>query len=955
MSLSRDSIHSSASAGPTLIATPSGTAPMARRVDPNAPTMTPQAITHGGAHPPRVEEQPAPASIGRFTVIRELWRGGTGVVYAAYDEQLDRKVAVKLLHSETREDVARVRLMREAQAMARLSHPNIVGVHEVGTFGRQVYVAMEFVHGMTLHAWLKRRRRPFHEIVALFRQAGEGLAAAHDAGLVHRDFKPANVMVGDDGRERDLDFALARAEVSPSAGPGLEDLEPAEEHSSALANLRSLDASITLTGLMLGTPAYMAPEQFLGIRVDARSDQFAFCVALFEAAYRSRPFPGDTLAELMARVLAAVVTEVVPPPGVPRGLRPLLLRGLKRDPVERWPAMRPLLAALAPMARAPVRRSWFAGAGVAATLVAGGAALANQGALADPVCTGGEAQLEAIWNSEVRTKLTEAVHNAGIAQGGAVWTRVEAGFDRYSEDWLVGYADACSASGEILDLRITCLGERHRALATAIDMFERVDADLLAHADRLVDDLPPIAVCADESYLRAKVRPPADPEVAARVRELGKERTTAATLETGGKLSEALAVIEPAIAAAPPNYAPLRAELAYTHGTLLENLGRYDEAHEALEAAFFFAVESSHNTYSVDAANRLAYLVGRRFGDSAGAKDWLAHADIYAQRDDDPLRRGRVATTRGALANFSMSMGGAYNYDARAAFDAAARAFAEARAEDTVDYARFLRFYGDFRTGARDYEAGIRAHAQSLELMRAKLGAQHPDVAMVHNSHGISLMRAKRYDDALATFRAGLDAALDLPNQRNHVYMTLWYNTAETLVELDRHVEAEAAMRDAIGVLERSSTKLLRETFHLRVTLARIIAEQGRPAEAEAVMRDNLALAEQAWGPHEPVLMDVLMPLAEERRQAGDPREALSLAERALDLCMAADDTSKSQYMIRWTLARILADLGELPRAIELAREARAYEVSQSSPEVGPFIAEMDRFLVKHLSARGGK
>ena len=951
----RDSIHASASAEPTLLATPPRSAPGARRVDPTAPTLTPQANTRGDADPPRTDDLPAPASIGRFTVLRELGRGGTGVVYAAYDEQLDRKVAVKLLHSETREDVARVRLMREAQAMARLSHPNIVGVHEVGTFGRQVYVAMEFVHGMTLHAWLKRRRRDFHEIVAMFRQAGEGLAAAHDAGLVHRDFKPANVMVGEDGRVRVLDFGLARADVSPAAGPGLEDLAPAEEHSSALANLRSLDASITLTGLMLGTPAYMAPEQFLGTRVDARSDQFAFCVALFEAAYRARPFSGDTLAELMASVLAGVVSDAVAPPSVPRALRPLLLRGLQRDPAARWPALRPLLAALAPMARAPVRRSWFAGAGVAAALAWSGVALATRGTLVDPVCTGGQAQIEALWDPQAQARLEEGVRSSGLSQASAVWTRVEAGLDRYSEDWLVGYADACGESGEILDLRMACLGERHRALATAIRMFEDVDADLLAHADRMVADLPPIDVCADEGYLREKVRPPADPAVKALVKALREDLKDAQTHETGGKLSEALAALEKAIAAAPTDYPPLRAELAYAKGTILENLGRYEEARTALEVAFFAAVESGHHEYTIDAANRLAYVVGRRLSDRRVSRVWLTHAEIYAQREGDPLRRGRVATTAGALANSAAAMGGDTMAEARTAFDQAGRAFAEARAEDTVDYARYLHFYGDFLTHAADPEAGIRAHAASLKRMAHLLGPQHPDVAMVYNSYGISLDRAKRYDDALATYRKGLAAAVDLPNQRNHVYMTLYFNSAEAYLALGRAAEAEEAMRAGIAVLERSSDKYLRETHLLQVILARMIAGQGRPAEAEALLTEALTRGEAAWGPKEPILGDALLTLADERRQAGDPHEARALAERALELSVGDNELRGFGFRVRWTLARILADLGEVPRAIDLARQVRAHATGCITPSTNMQVAEIDRFLVKHLAARGGK
>ncbi len=951
----RDPLHASDSGAPTLVATPSGAVPERRKVDPTAATLTP---SRGDvARPPRAEESPAPAAIGRFTVLRELGRGGTGVVYAAYDEQLDRKVAVKLLHSETREDIARVRLMREAQAMARLSHPNIVGVHEVGTFGRQVYVAMEFVHGMTLHAWLKRRRRPFHEIAAMFRQAGEGLAAAHDAGLVHRDFKPANVMVGEDGRVRVLDFGLARADVTPSSGPGLEDLEPAEEHASSLANLRSLDASITLTGLMLGTPAYMAPEQFLGSRVDARSDQFAFCVALYEAAYRGRPFPGDTLAELMANVLAGVVTDVPAAPGLPRGLRPLLLQGLRREPAERWPAMRPLLTALAPMARAPVRRSWFAGVGLLAALTGGATLMATQGGLGDPVCSGGEAQIAAVWNEDVRVRLTAGAAASTVPGAPALWTHADAGLEAYSQDWRTGYADACDATAELLDLRMACLGERRHAFATAIGMFEQLDADLLARAGQVVAGLPAIASCADEAYLRAKVPPP-DPQLKQQVKDLRDQLSSALTFETGGKLDDALTVVDQAIAQAPASYPPLRAELAYTRGSILENLGRYEEARDALDAAFFFALKASYLPYVVDAANRLAYIVGRRLDDPVTGQDWLEHADVYAEQDTDPLRRARVATTRGALANFARTMEPTEKVireQARRAFHEAGRAFAEAGVDDTVDYARFLRFHGDFLSTDHDLEAGIRAEAEALRLMRGHLGAQHPDVAMVHNSHGLALMRADRHADALATFRAGLDAAVDLPRQRNHVYETLWYNSSDALEKLGRIPEADEAMVQAIGVLERSSARPLKETVFLHLRRAHLLNEQGRPDLAEALLREQLAFTETTWGPHDSLLMEILLQLGVERRQSNDPQESRVLLERALALSLAGEPAMRTyQHPIRWQLARTLAALGDNAGALTLARQVRAHNADQHSAEIAMRVAEMDRFIAQQMAARGG-
>ncbi|MEZ4449787.1 MAG: protein kinase [Nannocystaceae bacterium] len=276
--------------------------------------------------------------IGRYTVLRPLGAGGMGMVYAAYDEELDRRIAVKLLHSGSAES-DRHRLLREAQAMAKLSHPNVVTVHEVGTFEDQVYVAMEFVRGQTLQEWLSDGPHPWREIADRFVFAGRGLAAAHAAGLVHRDFKPANVLCGDDGRVRVSDFGLVR---QSGGEPG----EPEEPPSSAPPTTTALATSLTMTGTIMGTPAYMSPEQHRGAPTDARSDQFSFCVALYEALHGVHPFPGDTHAALARSVLDGALREPPRDSKVPPWVHRLLVRGLAVDPADRWPTIDALLAEL---------------------------------------------------------------------------------------------------------------------------------------------------------------------------------------------------------------------------------------------------------------------------------------------------------------------------------------------------------------------------------------------------------------------------------------------------------------------------------------------------------------------------------------------------------------------------------------------------------------------------------
>ena len=293
-----------------------------------------------------------PPRISRFEVRAKLGEGGNGVVFLARDPSLDREVAIKILRRADHPG-AEQRLLREAQSAAKLAHENVIVVHEVGTHEEQVYVAMEYVPGGTLTQW--QRGKPWRDVLEVYLRAGRGLAAAHTAGMVHRDFKPDNVLVADDGRVRVTDFGL----VSVSSGRPPDDVR---------------DLALTKTGTVMGTPRYMAPEQHLGEDVDARADQFAFCAALYEALYGRPPFSGDTYGDLADRVLAG---KVEPPPAgspVPATIRAAILRGLSRARDERFAALAELLAAIA--TPAPSRRRWIvpvasiAVAGIVATAFA---------------------------------------------------------------------------------------------------------------------------------------------------------------------------------------------------------------------------------------------------------------------------------------------------------------------------------------------------------------------------------------------------------------------------------------------------------------------------------------------------------------------------------------------------------------------------------------------------------
>jgi tetratricopeptide (TPR) repeat protein len=496
-------------------------------------------------------------------------------VYAAYDPTLDRKVAIKLLRADATSE-QRARITREAQAMARLSHPNVVQVYEVGTVGAQLFIAMELIEGGTLTEWLRSEQRRPAEIVRHLEFAGRGLAAAHGVGLVHRDFKPENVLIARDGRVRVTDFGLATDAQDADAEHG-------------------------------GTPAYLAPEQLeqgtvdrtappcapgaptgvggaagraLVPAVDARADQFSFCVALYEALYGVRPFDGKTLDE--RRTAMCVPPEIPRRRGVPARVRGALACGLSRDPGARWTSMQSLLRALAPI---PSRsRAWLA---IAAIAVMTAVILINAWPRAST--EDGKAELTAVWNPSRRAQLEWAftAANPAIASRSAV----AAGrmLDEYGQTWLAAYHDAYAAthvrgeqSADLLDRRMVCLHLRLEELRALVDLFVHADAELVEDARDAVSKLSDVRACADTAALLGRVPLAHDEHTRAAAAALRDHLAQLKALLDAGRAKEALPFglryRDDAIAL---GYAPLVGEAWYLLGDAKFRAGAFDDARRA--------------------------------------------------------------------------------------------------------------------------------------------------------------------------------------------------------------------------------------------------------------------------------------------------------------------------------------------------------------------------------------
>ncbi|HXU62936.1 MAG TPA: protein kinase, partial [Polyangia bacterium] len=629
-----------------------------------AASVTPQADPA-----PLVAEPPAlapGAHVGRYTVLGLVGSGGMGEVYAAYDPDLDRKVALKILRDgATGADAAgqsrgHDRLLREAKAIAKLRHPSVVVIHDAGTVDGRVFLAMEFVEGVTLRDWLAERPRARREVLEIFIAAGRGLAAAHAAGLVHRDFKPANVMVSSDGGVRVMDFGLVRSLAEDPASE-----EPPSDHpppaSAGDADLTA-SAALTRTGELLGTPLYMAPEQFQARRTDARTDQFAFCVALYEALYGARPFPGTTVVTLMATVSEGRVSPPPPRTSVPPWLRRALLRGLRVVPDERWPSMDALLAALA---RDPFRRRVLPVAAVGLALALVGGIWARGERRPALLCRAGATKLAGVWEpastagspTPRRTTIHDAFIRTGATGAAEVWQRTAEGLDRYTGQWVGAYADACEAthvrgeqSAEVLDLRMTCLADRLTHVQALTTVFAEATPTVVANAITAVAALPALDRCADVGLLRAVVPPPEDRATRDRVARLKWEVARVRALGDSGQCTGAATAWRPLVRTAQEiGYGPLEAESLMA---LAGSASECDEPADILAAskrAALTALAARDDETAAAAAVVHAHWLADRTSDVSGARDWIDLGDTILKRL--PKRPPTVEAWRlGALA-----------------------------------------------------------------------------------------------------------------------------------------------------------------------------------------------------------------------------------------------------------------------------------------------------------------
>ena len=883
-------------------------------VDADAPPLLPRRLLAG-------------ESVGRYVIERELGAGGMGVVYVARDPELDRQVAIKLLRPRLAEGAAgQERLLAEARTLAALSHDNVVQVFDVGTHADQVYVAMELVVGANLRQWRTQAKPDWRDALRVCTAAGEGLAAVHRAGINHRDVKPSNVLVADDGRVVLIDFGLAGAQ------------------------------SRTPSHDLVGTPGYIAPEQLEGEPPDPRGDQYAFCVLLHETLFGARPFDedGERVNVERGRVPASVVAAID--------------RGLYPRPDERFPDMPALLAALRIRRRAtPV---------VVSAAVLGTAAAALLWLQPEDECGAAEDHVAAMWAGR-RSQAAEAFARTELSFADATWRHTSDNVDAWTEGWTAAYADACETGGEQLDARMACLHRARRRVGAVIGMFADADRDAVIEASKL--SLPDVDACRD-----AAVTPP-DPQV-----EQAYDRIAAAEAEFArGRFDAALSRAQEVHAtAAALRDAELAAAAALSLGRAEGKTGAYDDAErhllEASAGEGRTAVRALLELVWLDGYERLAFDDARRHARHANAglqrlgDDPELRADLDYRTGWIEIKAGDAALARthfeAAARGHTEAMDLAADHSAvgvallqLADLDGAKSAMTRSRelaesalgpehpdlipifsnigvaqltegnvAEAEKTYRRLIGIateaFGEehalpgrlrINLGTVLSERGRFAAAQrefevAGKVLESALGPEHPELARALNGLAEALHAQERLDEAIQLYERGLAikvAALGDEHPGNAVSLT---NIGLLRIRSGRP-------EDALPPLERSA-KLIEQAYGETEQLVTVLSGLGEALKDLGRLEDSARAYERCIEIGTRVaaadLGSCLRGRAEVHLVAGTPAQAEPLLRRAIELWRSLEGTDPAfEGYAHFALARTL---WALDRNDEARAEARA-------------------------------
>lgn len=901
-------------------------------------------------------EPPSGTQIQRYAIIEKIGHGGMSVVYKAYDPELNRRVAIKLLRpregSGSSSATARMRLVREAQALAQLSHPNVIAVHDVGTWREHVFLAMEFVEGESLRNWLSDRRRTTRQILEQFIAAGRGLAATHQVGLIHRDFKPDNVMVGGDGRVRVVDFGLARPNdvnapaataaaiaaasgVTPSPQSGLGSSTASSGSASSrrtpfragssgpLAipsdSSRSdaiLNRALTMVGTVAGTPAFMSPEQHCGLQVDARTDQFSFCASLYLALYRRLPFRGSNPQELKEAICSGRVQT--PPAGikVPARVRRALARGLRVAPTDRFPSMDELLTELVEATINRRRQALTVGA-IAALSVLTVVGFVRRGREQGALCRGLDAEIVKVWNAGVKSDIQKAFVATGRPYANDTYERVAKTLSNYVSRWGSMRTETCEAthvrgvqSAPLLDLKMACLERRRAQVAALTALFaSRPDTEVLDKAANASLGLPSLDTCADDAALTAAYPPPEEPALRRTVEKLQKDLAAAQALLDAGKPRDALAATQIIDGeAASVEYPPIRAEERFLLGQLHDFTGHAKEARETLTDAARWAGRAKDDRLASRAWARLIRTSGPTVANQAEAKLFSAVAEAtIARAGEPPDIAAEVPFFLGGLD----LLGGRYQTAGklyRQAIDLAEKS--------TRVPPHTLAYYRSHLSAAvaasGDHAAALPLFERVLAEQEQIVGPAHPQVATTLTNLGLLHQRMGHFQESLVVLGRALKIEEETGGPESHGVGVALNNLGATQSELAQYDAASSTYRRAIAIWTRDGepTPLAYPLASLAQTL---ISESHFDESAELATR-ALAIFRKSFGDDHPDLAypyDTLGEILERRGRYAEAeqqyRQGLAAREHESDAHLTAVSLTE--------VARVLGQRGKLAEA----------------------------------------
>lgn len=814
--------------------------------------------------------------LGRYEIIDVVGEGAFGKVYRARDPQLGRTIALKVLEALP----ARGDVLAEARVMATIGHPNVVAIHDAGVVPAErddapprVFLAMELVDGDTLAGWLAQPRSLAQRLDVL-RQCGRGLAAAHAAGIVHGDFKPANALVGRDGRVRVVDFNLAR--------PAVPD-----------------DGAAALASTVAGTPAYMAPELWRGEAPSERSDQFALCATAWEVVFGARAFDAASLEALRAQIAEGAAPSPPRRPAVPARVARAIARGLARDPAARHASIAAVVAALEP------RRSRAIAIGVAlatAALGVGIGAIATGGPRAPAACPRATSELAGVWDPARKDAIAAAFSTAGAPA--AAFARVSGALDRATTGWLDAHTAACEAthvrhtqSAILLDRRMACLADWRRQLVALTGQLARATPTLVSQAPRAIGELPPLARCASLAELEAGPARPADRARAAQVDALS-DRLAAVRVryflgESAAALDEAAAIAREAAAI---GWAPVQIGAALWQSDALIAVGRYAEGQAAARTCFDLALAHRDHRSAALAAAVLAFAGAFDASLHEEALRWVRTGEsLRAQLEDSTEIEAKLAHVEG-----NVLVTAAQPAAARVALERAVAAWRRLGDDEHPNLVSSLAMLGvaELDTGATD--AALLHLSDAVRLSERDLGPDHPEHAAALINLGLVALARGLYADAGAAFDRGLAIQQRALGPDHPLVAYTQLDRGQLAVALGDRAAADRAFAEAARIAGATLGPQHAVSVVIELATGEHHARTGRGDLARAnAERVRAQLTEGDVGPR--ALAEATLALAELAR--GDRAAAIAAAERALAAEAEAPDMSGPQRAIALDLA----------------------------------------------------